>query len=354
LSDTRESEELDDLCLLGDTRWVRLDRRWEQRLGWSNELVHLLQPEDAALVTRHLDSLDSEGGANEGEGAATRVWLSWTLTQRAGRRYALARNVGEARRAQRDRKELQRKLEHAQRHASVGLLVAGVAHDFNNVLSTVLGNASLAMVELSDCSPNHPVHRELEAIVEAAQFAASLCGQLMTYAGNGPREVREVDLSQVVRSLSGLLAACAGRRTRLEYSLAERLATVAVDPVQVSQVLMNLVMNGKDALGALPGKIEIRTGQCWYDAEQLATLHTGVARAAGEYVFIEVSDTGPGMSPRVRDHLFDPFFSTKGEGRGLGLAATLGIVSSHGGAIAVESELGRGTTFRILLPLAVP
>lgn len=341
------------MCLLGSARWVRLDARWEQRLGWNSEVVHLLQPDDATLVARHLESLDSEAGVtSESQGSAVRVWLAWTLVQRAGRSYALARNVGEERRARRDRQELQRKLENAQRHASVGLLVSGVAHDFNNILSTVLGNASLAMVELSDFSPNHPVHRELEAIVEATQFAASLCGQLMSYAGNSSREVRETDLSQVVRSLSGLLSACAGRRTELRYFLADRLATVAADPVQLSQVIMNLVMNAKDALAGLPGTIEIRTGQCWYDAEQLESGHAGPARAAGEYSFIEVSDTGPGMSPRVRDHLFDPFFSTKGEGRGLGLAATLGIIGGHGGAIAVQSELGRGTTFRVLLPVA--
>lgn len=353
LSNGAEVEVPAAVCLLGNPGWVRLDPKWEQRLGWGAEVVHLLKPEDAALVTRHLESLEAESDdSNAKQSPSTRVWLAWTLVQQAGRLYALARNVGEERRERRARQELQRKLELTQRQASVGMLASGVAHDLNNILSTVLGNASLAMVELSESSPDHPVHSELEAIVEAVQFAASLCGQLMAYAGETPRAVREVELSQLVRSLSRLLGASAGRRAELHYSLKDGLAPVLADPVQVCQVLMNLVVNSRDALGDLPGSIEVRTGARRYDAEELAGGHAGVARTAGEYVFVEVTDSGPGMSARVREHLFDPFFSTKGEGRGLGLAATLGIVNSHRGAIAVQSEPGRGTTFRVLLPAA--
>jgi signal transduction histidine kinase len=346
-------------CSLDSERWVRLSPRWEAALGWNassatEDVIHLLESEDAAFVTRHLESRAQ--GANEtglARPPSPALWLRWKLVRRGRRLYALGRNLDRERRARRDQQELQRKLEHAQRHASLGLLASSIAHDFNNVLTSVLGSASLALVELSEHTPLHPVHRELESIVEAAEFASSLCHQLLAYAGKGSTGARELHLSELVRSMSRLLALSAGKRVDLSFALSEAISPIVADPVQLGQVLMNLIANGRDAMGELHGAIEVRTGQRWYDAEELAHGHVGPAHAAGEYVFVCVRDTGAGMLPGALQHSFDPFFSTKGEGRGLGLAATLGIVTSHEGAISVESQPGRGTTFQVLFPVAV-
>jgi len=337
--------------LFDDERWVRLSARWETVLGWNqpnDEVIHLLQPDDAALVSRHLESLDRAAGSSE----RSALWLTWKLVRQGDRVYALGRSVERERRAKRDQQDLRRKLEHAQRQASLGLLASGIAHDFNNVLTTVLGNASLALVELSEHSPIHPVHRELEAIIEAAQFASTLCRQLLAYAGSAAPGMRELELSALIRSMSRLFSLSAGKRVELKYSLADGLGRISADPVQVGQVVMNLVSNSRDAMGELHGTVEVRTGQRWYEAKELEHGYFGHARAAGEYVFVAVSDTGAGMLKGTLEHLFDPFFSTKGEGRGLGLAATLGIVNAHHGAITVQSEPGRGATFQVLFPLA--
>ena len=234
----------------------------------------------------------------------------------------------------------------AQKLESIGLLAGGIAHDFNNLLTGVLGNASLVQSE----APPQLAER-IEAIITGAQKAADLTRQLLAYAGKGRFVVRELDLSAVVREMTGLLRVSIPKHIELKRTLHPVL--VKADAGQIQQVVMNLAINAAEAIGEAHGTVLLSTGV----REVAAPLRGSVGESLepGMYACIEARDTGAGMDPETRARIFDPFFSTKFVGRGMGLAAVAGIVRSHQGAITVESEPGNGSTFRVLLPaVAVP
>jgi PAS domain S-box-containing protein len=244
-----------------------------------------------------------------------------------------------------ERSELARQLARAQRLDSLGVLAGGIAHDFNNLLAGILGNSDLLRERLSD-----PTDVELaQAIVAAAQRAADLTKQMLAYAGYRDLGRRlPVDLGAVVQELRALLAATLSKKAQIELSIAEG-CVVSGDRATLGQVLMNLLTNASDALNGERGRIDIRIKpvrelDARWDEAQGATV------GPGDWVLIEIEDTGQGMSPEVRNRVFEPFFSTKERGHGLGLAACLGIVTSHQGAILVESETGKGSRFSVLLP----
>ncbi len=245
------------------------------------------------------------------------------------------------------RKELERKLRQAQKMESLGILAGGIAHDFNNLLVGMLGGVDLALLDLV---PDHPARRRLDLIGQSAMRAAELCSQLLAYAGKGQFVRRALNLSELVLSTVRLFAGSLAKNIRLDFALVDDLPAVEVDPTQVRQVIMNLVTNAADAIGALDGGVKIATGQAELPAS------TGLAPllpdnvAPGVYVFLEVSDTGCGMDLETQSKMFDPFFTTKFTGRGLGLAAVLGIVRGHQGALSIRSGVGQGTTVRVLLP----
>jgi PAS domain S-box-containing protein len=258
----------------------------------------------------------------------------------------VTRDVSERVWAEGERRELERSMQRAQRLESLGILAGGVAHDFNNLLTPILGEAGLALVELPAESPLRP---HLESIQKAARRAAALADQMLAYAGQRPVEMQPVDLSSLVRELGDLLASAGGRRSRLVYELASGLPEMRGDAAQIGQVAMNLITNAAEALGEGSGSIRVRTGTV--PSPQCATgKRLGAELGPGEHVFLEVEDTGCGMDEGVLGRIFEPFFTTKFTGRGLGLAAALGIVRSHGGAIEIESTPGVGSRFRVLFP----
>ncbi len=234
-------------------------------------------------------------------------------------------------------------LQQTQKLESLGVLAGGIAHDFNNLLVGILANASLARAE----SP--PGLDEILADVErSAERLAELTRQLLAYAGKGRFVIQSFDLGAVVREMTALLAAAVSKRAAFTVDIPSSLPPLEGDVTQIRQVVMNLITNASDALGDRDGEILVRARTVTL-AEEQTTNVTGQV-APGRYVSLEVSDTGSGMSPDTLAHIFEPFFTTKFAGRGLGLAATLGIVRGHHGALDVTSDVGRGSTFRLLLP----
>ncbi len=249
--------------------------------------------------------------------------------------------------AEEDRRRLEVQMQHAQKLESLGVLAGGIAHDFNNLLVGVLGNVSVA---LADVPPGSDTHELLTDIELAARRAAELTTQLLAYAGKGRFSLQPIDLSAAVRETSSLLHSAISKRATLSLDLAADLPVMTGDGTQVRQVIMNLLTNASEALEEKPGEIALRTGCMDADREYLAECLAADETGPGAFVYVEVADTGIGMSADTLSRIFDPFFSTKFTGRGLGLAATLGIVRGHHGALHVRSAPGAGTVIRILLP----
>jgi len=242
---------------------------------------------------------------------------------------------------------------HVQKLESIGVLAGGIAHDFNNLLHVVLGNADIA---LSNLGSGSPARGPLEEVVRATLRAADLTRQLLAYSGKGAFVVRHLDLSTEVREMATLLRTSISKQATLAWELAPDLPSVSADPTQVRQIVMNLITNASDAIGESGGTITLRTGVT--RLEDLESDRFGgrplgeepQEQHLGELVYLEIGDTGSGMSPDTLSRIFDPFFSTKFSGRGLGLAAVMGIVRSHHGLIRIRTEPGKGTAFRILFP----
>ena len=252
-------------------------------------------------------------------------------------------------RAEEESALLHRRMQETQRLESLGVLAGGIAHDFNNLLTVILGNASL--VRLDDRSQPETLGR-IEKITTAANRAADLCRQLLAYAGKGAFTLELVQLDQVVRDTTHLLELSLHPRGKLEFEFARDLPAVEADPSQMQQIVMNLVLNASEALGETGGRIRLLTQRVELVRGELLDALPAGDLPSGLYACLEVSDNGGGMTPEVRARIFDPFFTTKFTGRGLGLAAVLGIVRSHRGALTVRSRPGEGTTFRIYLPAA--
>ena len=234
---------------------------------------------------------------------------------------------------------------------SLGLLAGGVAHDFNNLLVGILGNASLALLDLAG---NAEARRSVEEIEIAAQRAADLTRQLLAYAGKVRFVVELIDLSALLEEMKSLLRAAVPRHISLVVQPASGLPSVEVDTSQLRQVLMNLVANAADAIGEKQGSIRITTGYLQLTEDRCSSLIASNGNSSGPHVFLDVTDDGTGIASETRDRIFDPFFSTKATGRGLGLSTTLGIVRGHNGAIELNAELGKGTTIRLFFPASEP
>lgn len=253
------------------------------------------------------------------------------------------------------------KLREAQKFESLGVLAGGFAHDFNNLLMAVLGHADMALTHLED---SHPAHRNVQQIGVAARRAADLTGQLLAYAGKGRFVLQELDLNVVIAEMAHLLKVSAHHTASPTYHLAARLPQLEADAAQIRQVVVNLITNaaeamaqrGDDDAGAdRAGSIRVTTELRDVDAAYLAACVVGAENRPGEYVALEVADTGGGMDDATQARMFEPFFTTKFTGRGLGLAAVHGIVRGHHGAIHVESRPGEGTKVVVLFrPVAAP
>ena len=259
-------------------------------------------------------------------------------------------DLTERARAEHDRHELERKLLDMQKLESLGVLAGGIAHDFNNLLTAILGNAQLARIQLGSAAPVTPHLLEIE---RTSMQAADLCKQMLAYSGQGKIEVRSLDLNRIIHDMSQLLRISVDKRVQLSFNLSHSLPMIRGDVSQIRQVIMNLVINASEAIhGGTEGAIWVSTGVV-HGANRIfhGTTVTGQPEER-DYVFVEIADTGCGMDEETKARIFDPFFTTKFTGRGLGLAAVLGIVRSHGGTLELNTKQGEGTTFTLLFPKA--
>ena len=257
------------------------------------------------------------------------------------------RDCTEQTRLEEERRRLEEKMREAQKLESLGLIAGGVAHDFNNLLTGIMGNAAICRGQLHVSSP---LHENIEKIQITGQRAADLCKQMLAYAGKGKLTHAAVDISTLVAETVNMASFSISGKVAVTQELASGLGPAEGDPTQLRQVVMNLVINASEAVGEQTGEIRISTGIKKTEQREFASAVLAPELPAGDYLFVQVRDTGEGMAPETLARIFDPFFTTKFTGRGLGLAATLGIVRAHRGALFVESALGRGSTFRLLLP----
>jgi len=246
-----------------------------------------------------------------------------------------------------ERKRLDEKLRQTAKLESLGLLAGGIAHDFNNILTGIMGNISLASEMLSE---SHPAFPSLREAAEASEQASHLTKQLLAYAGKGRFVIQPLDLSELVRETSALVKASIPKNVQLRLDLLDPLPCIEGDSTQLQQLIMNLAINAGEAIGAGDGTVLITTNAQDVDEDYITQLLGAGEIAPGKYVSLEVHDTGCGMDDATRAQIFDPFFTTKFTGRGLGLAAALGIVRGHKGALKVYSAPGKGSTFKVLFP----
>ncbi len=248
-----------------------------------------------------------------------------------------------------ERKRFSERLQQTQKLESLGVLAGGIAHDFNNLLTGIMGNASIV---LEDLPAESPARENLDAVLTASERAAALTRQLLAYAGKGRFVIERLNLSELAQEITSLLKTSVPRTVELALELQEGLPSIEGDAAQIQQLIMNLVINAAEAVDE--GKTEtvrIITRTEFVDQPSIDQMFTPNGIAPGPYVALEVRDAGSGMDALTLSRIFDPFFTTKFTGRGLGLAAVLGIVRGHKGALHVESAPGNGSIFKVLFPV---
>jgi PAS domain S-box-containing protein len=349
-------------------RDARLTREWtagafEATLGWRPEDIdghgwfRLLEPGDREQMFAEYRTVEAAQPlaverrlvGKDGQPRWIQLRLSRVRLDAAGSIEVVgsARDVTALKLAEQESERLARHVERVQRLESLGILAGGIAHDFNNLLTVIRGSARLALDELPAGAPARP---RVARIAEAAQHAASLTEQMLAYAGKSSPKRSPLDLGALVASMSDLLRASVPERCEVVFERASELLTIEADASGMQQVLLNLVLNASEARDEATMRIVVRTAAVRISREEVRDAFGNKDVAPGDVVELRVSDDGHGMDAATAARVFEPFFSTKFSGRGLGMAAVLGIVQAHRGAICVESELGRGTCVRALFP----
>ncbi len=353
----------DGICIIQDTLLRYANQQLAQVTGYTTDQIigttfdKYVPPEEQPKVEKSHqrfmagdeDVQRYESALMHKDGHRTEVEFNISATTHQDRRAALVfvRDITDRKKAERERRALEAQVQHAEKLKSLGVLAGGIAHDFNNLLTGILGNASLLGSEPDLRSTQGEI---VEDIQQAGRRAAELCRQMLAYSGKGRFTVEYLDLSEIVRETAHLIQASMSKKAVLQYDLSDDLPCIEADPSQIRQVVMNLITNASDALEDKIGTIGLRTDTVDCGKAYLRGCYIGADLPAGRYVALEVMDTGCGMDKETREQVFEPFFSTKFTGRGLGLAAVLGIVRGHRGALKLDSKPGRGATFTVLFP----
>jgi len=256
-------------------------------------------------------------------------------------------NIAREKQRKLEQEKMREQMQQMQKLESLGVLAGGIAHDFNNLLMAILGNADLALKKISSTSP---IIEHLKNIKSASRRASDLSIQLLAYSGKGKFVVELLDIEEIIKEMTHMLEVSISKKAILKYNFSKNLPLIKADTTQIRQIIMNLITNASEAIGDKSGIISISTGAMEADRNYLKQTFIDENLKQGLYVFIEIADTGCGMDKQTIEKIFDPFFTTKFTGRGLGMAAVLGIVRGHNGALKIYSEKGQGTTIKVLLP----
>jgi PAS domain S-box-containing protein len=349
-------------------KFMNVNKGAQENLGYSMKELHQMQPSDIELeyseqefasmveplLSGQRSKLEYSTAHLRKDGTTYPVVVNLQLMGKENPTFvAIVADCTEREQAEDARSALERQVQHAQKLESLGVLAGGIAHDFNNILMAILGNADLALDELSTMSP---ARSKIEAIQNASKRAAALAKQMLAYSGKGRFVVESIDAGELLEEMVHLLEVSISKKAVLKYNFADNLPSFNADVTQVRQVIMNLITNASEAIGDRSGVIALSTGAMNCDRAYLdgidEALRVGRKQPLpeGVYTYFEVADTGCGMDDKTLAKIFDPFFTTKFTGRGLGLSAVLGIVRGHGGVLKIYSESNRGTTFKVLFP----
>ncbi|MEM7355856.1 MAG: response regulator, partial [Acidobacteriota bacterium] len=313
--------------------------------GTPGSLSPAAQPSLLARLRAEGAVVGHEASALTGDGSVVSLLWNANMISEAGQPSVIEGTVIDVS----ERQRIEEGLRRAQKLESLGVLAGGIAHDFNNLLMSILGNAELGRMGLDRASK---IHGRLEKIETAAQRASELASKMLAYSGKGEFVVSRIDLASTVRGMAHLLEGAVPKKASLVFELQGGLPLVEADVEQIEQIVTSLVTNASEALGGAEGAITVGCAVRDYSAEELADTYLDDRLPAGFYVSLTVRDTGSGMDEDLQLKIFDPFFTTKFTGRGLGLAAVLGIVRGHRGAIKIDSTPGRGSLFTVLFPAA--
>ena len=352
------------LSRLEDGLYLEVNRGFTETLGWTSEeaVGHRTAPGDLDIwrnsedrkkliadITAHGEVTDLKAEFKHKDGHIVIGLMSARVIEINDTPCILSvtRDITEQVHAMEKKKAFEKQMLQVQKLESLGVLAGGIAHDFNNILTAVIGHCELAQQRLSTESP---AMENLRQINMAAGRAADLANQMLAYSGKGKFVIEPLDISSIISEMMHILSVSVSKKAILRYDLARDLPSVEADATQLRQIVMNLVINGSDAIGDENGVIAISTGVMECDRSYLQNVQLEADLSPGRYVFFEVADTGCGMTQETILRIFEPFFSTKFTGRGLGMAAVLGIVRGHGGAIKIYSEVDKGSTFKVLLP----
>ncbi len=320
------------------------DRQWD--IPRLHELLEEILPEKAEVRDFEVDHVFPEIGHKILFLNARQVIRGWG---EEGRKLILLaiEDITDRKRLEKERLEIQHKLLEAQKLQSLAVMAGGIAHDFNNQLAAVLGNLELALMNRA-LDPK--ARQKIENAITAAKRSAELSHQMQTYSGNTLRVFIYLDLNELAHKKEDLLKSAVSKTTTLHFEICKGLAFIRGDADQIQLIITNLIMNASEGIGDKDGYVTLTTGVMYCDEAYLGRSRLEEKPEPGRFVFLEVTDTGCGMDAETQRRIFDPFYSTKFWGRGLGMAEVIGIIKGHLGAIIVDSEVGKGTKIRVLFP----
>ncbi len=347
-----------DLMLVADfdTRIVSVNPAWTRLLGWAphellgESFMQLVHPDDTAATVKEAARLATGATTLRFENRFRRAdgrycLIEWTAVPDAGFIHAVGRDVTADREAAQALRRTENALVQSQKMDSVGQLTGGVAHDFNNLLQVISANLELLALRTAG---DERLARYVSNALDGVQRGAKLASQLLAFARRQPLEPKVLNVGRLIQGMEDMLRRTIGASVEIETVVSDGLWHCHVDPVQVENALLNLAINARDAMAGV-GRLTIEAGNAWLDDADVSR-HPDLV--AGQYVLLAVTDTGSGMPPEVMARAFEPFFSTKAEGKGtgLGLAMVYGFVKQSGGHAKIDSEIGQGTTIKIYLP----
>jgi two-component system cell cycle sensor histidine kinase/response regulator CckA len=344
------------------------NERWAEMLGYTlNELGsdasswrNLVHPDDLPMVNKI--AAEHEAGrapffqvehrlrSKSGEWKWILNWGKVVERDKEGRPLRAAGthlDITGRKQEEEKRLKLEAQIQQAQKFESLNVMAGSIAHNFNNLLMVMLGNLELALDRLLPLSPER---REIEKAEKAAKHAAELSNLMLTYVGQKQMDMQVVNISDIIRGMSEILELALSKKAVLKFNPEFKPALFKGDPVQIRQVVMNLVGNAAEAVGDNQGTVTLTTGTMFCDRSCFSPPFQNENLPEGDYVYLEIADTGCGMDQETLGKIFDPFFTTRFQGRGLGMAVVLGILRAHHGTILLDSQPGEGTTIRVLFP----